>query len=112
MVFSGGNKLSCGKGGCTWLDKCSKSAYGQVVKIKLSDDYRRFIQVPRHTKKWQKLYDMRTAIEQIFSRLKKDEEGKLVNHRIRGLGKIILNCLLSVWVTQAKILGDGGKGHA
>ena len=93
---------ACGKGGCTWLDKCSKSSYGQVVKIKLSDDYRRFIQVPRHTKRWKKLYDMRTAIERIFSRLKKDGDGKLVNHRMRGLDKITLNCLLSVWVMQAR----------
>jgi IS5 family transposase len=114
MVFWGHDKrqkrlkyrcpLACGKGGCTWMDKCSKSAYGQVVKIKLSDDYRRFIQIPRQTKRWKKLYNMRTSIERIFSRLKKGGEGRLVNHRIRGKEKITLNCLLSVWVMQAKIV--------
>lgn len=93
---------ACGKQGCTWLDKCSKSSYGQVIKIKLKDDYRRFIQVPRHTKRWKKLYNMRTAIERIFSRLKKDGNRKLVNHRIRGLDNITLNCLLAIWVVQAK----------
>jgi len=62
--------LACAKTGCTWLDKCSKSSYGQVIKIRLSDDYRRFIQVPRHTNRWQNLYDKRTSIERIFSRLK------------------------------------------
>lgn len=93
--------LACGKGGCTWIDKCSKSAYGQVIKIRLKDDYRRFIQVPRHTKRWKKLYNMRTSIERIFSRLKKDEGGRLVNHRLRGLEKITLNCLLAVWAVQA-----------
>lgn len=97
---------ACGKPGCTWVDKCSKSSYGQVIKIRLKDDYRRFIQIPRHTKRWQKLYDMRTSIERIFSRLKKDEDGKLVNHRIRGLNKITLNCLLSVWVMQAGALSQ------
>lgn len=94
--------LSCGKKGCTWLDKCSKSAYGQVVKIKLSDDYRRFIQFPRHTKRWRELYNQRVSIERIFSRLKKDGDGRLVNHRLRRLDKVTMNCLLSVWVMQAR----------
>ena len=93
--------LVCGKGGCTWIDKCSKSLYGQVAKIRLKDDYRRFIQVPRRTKRWKQIYNRRTTIERIFSRLKRDGDGRLVNHRIRGLGKITLNCLLSVWVFQA-----------
>jgi len=96
--------LVCGKQGCTWIDKCSKSAYGHVVKVRLKDDYRRFIQVPRHTKKWRQLYNMRTSVERIFSRLKSDGGGRLVNHRLRGLSKITLNCLLSVWVMQARVL--------
>lgn len=95
---------ACGKKGCTWIHKCSKSAYGQVVKINLKDDYRRFIAVPRHTETWRTKYIMRTSIERVFSRLKKDGEGRLVNHRMRGLSKVTLNCLLSVWVTQARAL--------
>ncbi len=31
-------------------------------------------------------------------------DGKLVNHRMRGLEKITLNCLLSVWVMQVRVL--------
>ena len=46
--------VACGKGGCTQVDECSRSSYGQVVKIKLRDDYRRFIQVSRHTKRCEK----------------------------------------------------------
>lgn len=113
MVFWGYDKkqkrlkyrcpLACGKKGCTWIDKCSKSDYGQVVKISLKTDYRRFIQVPRRTKKWKQIYNHRTSIERIFSRLKKDGDGRLVNHRMRGLEKITLNCLLSVWIIQAKV---------
>ncbi len=95
---------ACGKQGCTWLDKCSTSEYGHVVKIKISDDYKRFCQVPRHTEKWKKLYNKRVSIERVFSRLKKDGGGRLVNHRIRGLDKVTLNCLLSVWVMQARSL--------
>ncbi len=91
-----------GKKGCTWLDKCSKSSYGEVVKIKLSDDYRRFIQIPRHTKRWKDIYNKRVLAEHCFSKLKRNGDGKLVNHRIRGLQKITLNSLLAVWVSQAK----------
>ena len=94
--------LAAGKEGCTWLDKCSKSSYGEVVKIKLSDDYRRFIQIPRHTKRWKDLYNKRIVVEHCFSKLKKNGDGKLVKHRIRGLQKITLNSLLAVWVSQAK----------
>lgn len=53
---------------------------------------------------WKKLYNKRVSIERVFSRLKKDGDGKLVNHRIRGLGKITLNCMLSVWVMQTRTL--------
>lgn len=44
----------------------------------------------------------RTSVERIFSRLKKDGDGKLVNHRMRELKKITLNCLLNVWVMQTQ----------
>ena len=94
---------ACGKQSCLAAESCSSSPYGHVVKLKLKDDYRRFIQIPRHTKRWRKLYNHRTSIERIFSRCKKDGDGKLVNHRIRGLDKITLNCLLSVWVMRAKV---------
>ena len=96
--------LACGKKGCTWAEKCSTSKYGHVVKIRLKDDYRRFIQIPRHTDRWKIVYNRRTSIERIFSRLKKDGDGKLINHRIRGLDKITLNCQLSVWVMQTRNL--------
>jgi len=98
---------STGKGGCTLLEKCSKSKYGRVVKIKIENDYRRFCPVPRHTKKWKKLYNQRVAVERVFSRLKKNGDGKVVNHRMRGLNKITLNCLLAIWTHQAKVSSRG-----
>lgn len=110
MVFWGYDKkqkrlkyrcpLACGKKGCTWIEKCSKSDYGQVVKINLKDDYRRFIQIPRHTKEYKRKYNLRISIERIFSRCKKDGDGRLINHRMRGRDKITLNCILSVWTMQ------------
>lgn len=96
--------VACGKQGCLTADSCSRSPYGHVIKLKLKEDYRRFIQIPRHTKRYRQIYNRRTSIERIFSRLKKDGDGRLVNHRIRGLDKITLNCLLSVWVMQATVI--------
>ncbi len=127
MVFWGYDKkqkrlkyrcpVACGRSGCTWIEKCSKSSYGHVVKVKLKDDYRRFTQVPRETQRWQVLYNKRTSIERIFNICKKDGNGKLVNHKLMGLDKIRLNSLLSIWVIQAKSLkrireesGESGAG--
>jgi len=93
--------LACGKEGCTWIDKCSKSAYGQVVKLKPKDDYRRFIEVPRYTKRWEILHNRRGAIERVFSRLK--EFRRLDNLHIRGLPKVSLHCQLAVLVLQAQL---------
>jgi hypothetical protein len=41
--------LACGKKGFTRIDKYAESDYINVVKMKLKDDYRSSIQVPRHT---------------------------------------------------------------
>ena len=101
--------LACGKKGCTWLDKCSQSQYGHVVKIKPKDDYRRFCQVPRHTKHWAVLYNRRGAIERAFSRLK--EFRKLDNLRIRGLDKISLHCVLALLVMQAQLYNRFGSKY-
>lgn len=114
MVFWGYDKkrkalkyrcpYATGKGGCTSLEKCSKSKYGRVLRIKIARDYRRFCQVPRHTKRWKQFCNKRVSVERVFSHLKKDGDGRIVNHRMRGLDKIRLNCQLSVWTAQAKAL--------
>lgn len=49
------------------------------------------------------LHARETAVVQVFVRLKRDRDGRLVNQRTRGLDKITLNCLLSVWVVQARV---------
>lgn len=59
-----------------------------------------------HTKKWRKLCNNQTSIERIFSRLENNGDGRLVNHRIRGLNKIIVNCLLGLRVMQARSLRE------
>lgn len=91
--------------GCDIVKRCSKFSYKKVIYVKISNDPRRFVQVPRNSKEWKKIYNKRVAAERAFSILKKDGDGKLINHRIRGLGKIIVNCLLSVLVHQARKAG-------
>lgn len=91
--------LATGKQGCLWIEKCSGSPYGQVVKIKLSNDYRRFIQVPRHTKKWKALKKKRVAIERTFSRSKGFRT--LEKPTVRGLDRVTLHCLTSILAMQA-----------
>jgi hypothetical protein len=95
--------LACGKQGCLWIEKCSNSPYGQVVKLRLSDDYRRFIQVPRHTKRWKELYNKRVNVEHTFAMSKGFRA--LERPRVRGIDNVRLHCLLSIIAMQAWALG-------
>ena len=81
---------------------CSRSEYGQVVRVKISDEYRRFCAVPRSTRRWERLYRKRGSVERAFSRLK--EYRKLDNLKIRGLPKVELHAMLAVIVMQATAL--------
>ena len=59
-------KLKC----CHGQKWCSDSDYGLVVKTKPSDNYRLVSLPHRGSKSWKKLYDKRTSVERVFSRLK------------------------------------------
>lgn len=64
---------------------CSDSDYGLVVKTKPSDNYRLISLQHRDSKTWEKLYNKRTAVERVFSRLK--ETFNLKNITIKGRKK-------------------------
>lgn len=83
-----------GKGICKSLSPCTASAYGYVLKLKISDDPRRHPPVPRESKKWQRLYRLRTAIERVNSRVK-DLLG-LRQLTLRGIAKVTVRSLLSL----------------
>ena len=95
--------LSCGKQGCLWIEKCSDSRYGHVIKIRPPDDYRRFIQVPRHTEHWKELYNKRVNVEHVFAMSKGFRA--LERPHMRGLANVRLHCLLSIMAMQAWALG-------
>ena len=83
---------------------CTDSDYGQVVNLRISDEYRRHCPVPRSTRQWKLLYNKRVSVERAFGRLK--EYRKLDNLKIRGLAKVELHAILAVLVMQAQALGS------
>jgi IS5 family transposase len=66
--------------------RCSLSPYGLVVKLRMDEDPRRYVPVPRESKKWKRLYKRRTAVERVNSRLK--DNLLLDDLRVRGLAKV------------------------
>ena len=59
--------------------------------------------LPRHTKKWQRLYDERTGVERVNSRGKEHGRWRTLKHR--GLAKAHLHCALTMLVQAAGCLG-------
>jgi IS5 family transposase len=88
-----------GKATCKSLSPCTPSAYGYVLKLPIADDVRRHPPVPRETKKWERLYKLRTSVERVNSRLK-DLLG-LRRITVRGIAKVTVRSLLSVLVMVA-----------
>lgn len=81
------------------VSRCSTSDYGQVVKLNMRDDPRRHVPVPRETKKWKRLYKMRTAVERVHSRLK--DNLVLDELRVRGKSKVTVRVRLNLLVMLA-----------
>jgi hypothetical protein len=56
---------------CPMSDICNAGkTYGLTVRVKQESDLRRFPPIPRATKKFEELYNGRTAVERVNSRLK------------------------------------------
>lgn len=86
--------------GSAW---CSDSSYGMVVKTKVTDDLRRFCVPYRGSRNWQLIYDLRTAVERCFSRLKVNLGLNAV--RVRGIKRVrfyqVLSCVTLIAATLA-----------
>ena len=79
--------------------RCSSSKYGYVLKLSIAADPRRHPSVPRESKKWHRLYRMRTAIERVNSRVK--QILGLGHITVRGIGKVTVRAILSLLVMLA-----------
>ena len=75
-------KVECPQRSC-W---CSTSDYGMVVKCKIADDLRGHSLPHRGSRNWKELYNLRTSVERVFSRLK--EMLGADSLKVRGLQKV------------------------
>ena len=77
--------------------------YQKSIRIPLREDPRVFTPVPRPSYKWEKLYNKRTSVERVNSRI--DVSFGFERHYIRGLKKMRLRCGLALSVMLAIALG-------
>ena len=85
---------------CEGQDRCS---VGKALRIGCEQERRVFTPLPRHSLKWERLYDMRTAVERVNSRL--DVSFGFENHAIRGLKKMQTRCTLALTIMLALAYG-------
>ena len=88
-----------GKAECKSRFRCTSSPYGYVLKLPIAEDVRRHPPVPMESRKWERLYKMRTAVERVNSRVK----GLLGMDRItvRGIAKVTVRSALSLLIMLA-----------
>jgi hypothetical protein len=83
--------------------KTSVGPFGRVIRVPLEFDRRIFTPVARHTQKWEKAYDRRSAVERVNSRL--DWVLGFEKHYIRGQKKMATRVTLALIVILAMALG-------
>jgi hypothetical protein len=89
----------CGYG-CEGQESCP---VGKAVRIPLEEDRRVFTLLARSSLKWDRLYDKRTSVERVSSRL--DTSFGFEKHTIRGLTKRDTRCCLALVVMLAMAVG-------
>jgi hypothetical protein len=77
--------------------------YQKSIRISLQEDSRIFTPVARSSYKWKVLYDKRTSVERVNSRI--DVSFGFERHYIRGLEKMKLRCGLALSVMLAIAVG-------
>ena len=86
--------------GSSW---CSSSNYGYTTKINWKQNPRHYGYPHRGSENWQKLYNTRTSVERMFSRMK--DYLNLDNIRSKGIRKakayVLLNCIALIAGTIA-----------
>lgn len=84
-------------------------AYGRIVRVPLDKDRRIFVPVVRDSPKWKRLYNKRSAVERVNSRL--DVSFGFERHYIRGLKKMRLQVSLAMVVMLCMALGSIERGR-
>ena len=83
--------------------------YQKSIRIPLKEDLRIFTPVARSSYKWKTLYDKRTSVERVNSRI--DVSFGFERHYIRGLQKMKLRCGLALCVMLAIAVGRLRQKH-
>lgn len=112
MVYWGSDndilKFRCphilGKANCPFGSAwCSSFNYGLVQKINVADDLRRYSAPHRDTRRWKELYNKRTSVERVNSRLKCYLTANELN--VRGIQKaetyLVFNLIILLTVAIA-----------
>lgn len=86
---------------CKGASKCL--LYQKSIRIPIKEDRRIFTPLARSSYHWKKLYDKRTSIERVNSRI--DVSFGFERHYIRGLKKMELRCGLALTVMLAIAVG-------
>ena len=75
---------------------------GANHNIDIKEDERVFTPIARNSKKWQRIYNKRTALERINGRF--DRDMNLENHKVRGLKKatVIIDIMMIGMLAMAK----------
>ena len=85
---------------CHRLGGTRQDAKWRIVRIKINEDKRRtFAALPRHTYRWNRLHNRRSALERINARVGRDFQ--LERHYMRGLETMQMRVALSLSVMQA-----------
>lgn len=93
-----------GKATCPLPEKCPL----KMIYIHPVHDYRRFgYRIRRNTEEWNEIYNHRTSIERVNSRLKKQR--RIDSHCFRGLEKMSLHCRLAILSLLAGALARAQK---
>jgi hypothetical protein len=83
--------------------------YMKSIRVPLKEDRRIFTPVPRSSYKWEALYNKRTSVERVNSRI--DICYGFERHYIRGLKKMEVRCGLALCVMLAISVGRLKQAH-
>lgn len=92
---------------CKGASQCP--IYKKSIRIPMEEDHRIFTPVARSSYKWKALYDKRTSVERVNSRI--DGSFGFERHYIRGLAKMQLRCGLALTVMLAIAVGRLHQEH-
>ncbi|MDD4528156.1 MAG: transposase [Candidatus Margulisbacteria bacterium] len=92
---------------CKYFEKCTVK---QGIRIDIELDQRVFTPIDRASYKWNRVYDKRTSVERVNSRL--DESFGFEKHYIRGIKKMKIKCGVALCVMLAMAVGRIKEGQA